>query len=377
MSVVPLRRSEPTGEIGAAISGGETQAARPTCARLAQAIRSGDVSILPTRRDEAWKYSDLRAAVRVLPRSGVAREYTSTVGPFASLEDDGETVILDGRRLDDADAPIRIEGEAVHVLRVVNGPGSHAAELAIHVAEGGVLTLLESYETQAGGVAALDLAITLSAGARCERIVLLDDAADAVDVSTADVRLTPGASFAQTVVLTGAKLQRHETRCPHPGGGSGLRMDSITLLDGARHADATTVVEHAGLDGATSQLAKTVAAGRSRAVFQGRIVVAEGADGTDARMRHDALILNEGAEVDAKPELEIYADDVQCAHGNTIGALDEDLLFYIRSRGLPEADARLLLTQAFVGEVVERITHEGAREVVGAFVAKRLAGLRP
>ncbi len=376
MSVVPLRRPEPTGEIGAAISGVEAEAAHPTRAHLAQAIRSGDVSMLPTRRDEAWKYTDLRAAVRALPRSGVARDYTSTVGPFASVEDDGETVILDGRRLDDADAPIRIEGEAVHVLRVVNGAGSHAAEVAIQVAEGGVLTLIESYETQGGGVAALDLAITLAAGARCERIVLLDDAADAVDVSTADVTLAPGAHFAQTVVLTGAKLQRHETRCPHPGGGSTVRMDAVLLLDGSRHADATTVVEHTGLGGQTTQVAKTVAAGRSRAVFQGRIVVAEGADGTDARMRHDALILGEGAEVDAKPELEIYADDVQCAHGNTIGALDEDLLFYIRSRGVPAADAKVLLTQAFVGEVVERIQHEGARGVVAAFVAKRLAELQ-
>jgi Fe-S cluster assembly protein SufD len=92
-------------------------------------------------------------------------------------------------------------------------------------------------------------------------------------------------------------------------------------------------------------------------------------------MRHDALVLGDGAEVDAKPELEIYADDVACAHGNTVGALDDEALFYIRSRGVPEAEARTLLMQAFVGEVVERIEHEGAREIVAAFVAERLEAL--
>ncbi len=371
MSVVPLRRP---AEVGEGISGVEAEAAHPTRAHLAEAIRSGDVSLLPTRRDEAWKYSDLRAAVRHLPHAELRRSEPTSAGPFSEVLAEAETVVLDGRRLDGGGV-VRIDGEAVRRLRVIDGLGSHAAELDIHVAEGGALTLLESYEGEAGGyVSALDLTITLEPGARCERVVLTDDAADAVRVATADVRLAPGASFAQTVVLTGAKLQRHETRCPHPGGGSQVRMDAVLLLDGARHADATTVVEHRGLDGATSQVAKTVAAGKSRAVFQGRIVVAEGADGTDARMRHDALILSEGAEVDAKPELEIYADDVQCAHGNTIGALDDDLLFYIRSRGVPEAEAKVLLTQAFVGEVVERIEHEGAREVVAAFVAARLAG---
>ena len=103
-------------------------------------------------------------------------------------------------------------------------------------------------------------------------------------------------------------------------------------------------------------------------------MVAEGADRTDAKMGHHALILSDRAEVDAKPELEIYADDVACAHGNTVGALDEDTLFYARQRGLPEGEARALLTQAFIGEVVDRIGHEGAREVVRAWVAERLRG---
>jgi Fe-S cluster assembly protein SufD len=118
-----------------------------------------------------------------------------------------------------------------------------------------------------------------------------------------------------------------------------------------------------------------VVADQARAVFQGRIVVAHGADRTDARMRHDALVLSDKAEVDAKPELEIYADDVACAHGNTVGQLDEEALFYARARGIPLAAARALLTEAFLAEVVERIEHEPARVACAAWVERRLGAL--
>ena len=111
---------------------------------------------------------------------------------------------------------------------------------------------------------------------------------------------------------------------------------------------------------------------QSRGVFQGRIVVAEGADRTDARMGHHALILSDKAEIDAKPELLIFADDVQCAHGNTVGALDDDALFYAEQRGMPEDLARALLTAAFVGEVIERIEHDAVREAAQAWAAQRL-----
>jgi ABC-type transport system involved in Fe-S cluster assembly, permease component len=107
-------------------------------------------------------------------------------------------------------------------------------------------------------------------------------------------------------------------------------------------------------------------------VFQGKIVVERGADGTDARMQHQALILSERGEVDAKPELIIYADDVQCAHGNTVGTLDESALFYMQQRGITEGEARVLLTQAFLFEVVDRIEHEGAQDVVRSWLEARL-----
>jgi Fe-S cluster assembly protein SufD len=202
--------------------------------------------------------------------------------------------------------------------------------------------------------------------------VLADADAGAVIVSRADVEMAAGASFAQTVIASGARRQRLETRLSHPGGGAAARLDGVYVLADQRHADITTVVSHEGMDGATDQLTKGVVRDQARGVFQGRIVVQPGADKTDARMGHHALILSERAEVDAKPELEIFADDVACAHGNTVGALDEDALFYAEQRGIPDAEARALLTEAFLGEVVDRIEHEGAREVVRAWVAQRL-----
>jgi Fe-S cluster assembly protein SufD len=123
------------------------------------------------------------------------------------------------------------------------------------------------------------------------------------------------------------------------------------------------------------QLAKGVVRDQARGVFQGRIVAAQGADRTDARMEHHALILGERAEVDAKPELEIYADDVACSHGNTEGALDEDAQFYARQRGIPPAEARALLIEAFLGEVTDRITYEPARDLARAWLVERLRTL--
>jgi len=156
--------------------------------------------------------------------------------------------------------------------------------------------------------------------------------------------------------------------------GAAVRLDSAYILSGQRHADLTTAVDHLGVDGSTSQMTKGVVDDQARGVFQGRIVVKEGADRTDARMRHDALILSDRAEVDAKPELEIYADDVQCAHGNTVGALDEEALFYARQRGLTDAEARALLTAAFIGEAVDRIEDDQARTVAQGWIAARLGG---
>jgi Fe-S cluster assembly protein SufD len=333
------------------------------------AIAARDADALPGKRDEDWRWTDLRGLLRTVPEPSAPLEAVGE-GPFAGLAP-RIVVIGNGR----GDAAIDIAADQVVALDIVSqGGGSHAAALRIDVAAGVTASLLESYRGRGEYLASTTLTITLGEGAALERIVLADEDADSVAVSQAEVVLSAGAGFSQTTLTCGARRQRLETRVSHPGGHARLRLDGVYLLAGKRHADLTSAVTHAGLDGVTNQLTKGVVRDQARGVFQGRIVVAEGADKTEARMGHHALILSERAEVDAKPELEIYADDVVCAHGNTVGALDEDALFYMRQRGLPEPEARAMLTEAFVGEVIDRIGHDGAREVARAWAAERLKG---
>ena len=376
-----------------------------------------DLAELPSRRDEDWHWTDLRGLIRQpLPASPSLTGAVQPGGPFSSLNLD-EFIVANGRfnfwpedelsdglefthhrapdasRLADqlplarlaaanADDPrasiVTFKGDGAAVVRFVSEAtdAAHHVRLGVVVREGAMATLLESYEGRgADYLSNVLVEIFLEAGARLERIVLADDAASSVSLSTAEVFLAPRAVYAQTVLASGAKRQRFETRLTHPGGGATARLDGVYLLGGQRHADITTVVTHEAVGGATEQLTKGVVSGQARGVFQGRITVAPGADKTEARMGHHALILSERAEVDAKPELEIFADDVACAHGNTVGALDEDALFYAEQRGVPAPDAKVMLTEAFIGEVIDRIGHEGAREAARAWVAERLRTL--
>lgn len=344
---------------------------------LAAAIQARDADLLPGRRDEDWRWTGLRELIRVLPEPSPPGVFVPG-GPWASVASE-ERVIVNGRAQNFTGEIAVAEGDSGAVrLRFVSAPnaGSHAARAAIRVGRDADLTLLESHEGQGQGyVAFAELDIELGPGARLTRLILADDSEEGVGVSQAAVTLAPGARLHQTVLTRGARRQRIETRVRHPGAGAEVRLEAAYVLSGKRHADLTTVVDHAGPDGETSQLTKGVAADQGRGVFQGRIVVERGADGTDARMAHHALLLSDRAEIDAKPELEIYADDVACAHGNTVGALSEDALFYARARGIPDAEARVMLTGAFLGEVVERIAHPAAREGAQAWLAARLEAL--
>ena len=249
----------------------------------------------------------------------------------------------------------------------------HALTARISVRAGAKLLLLESHEGQGSAYVANNrLELDVARGAEVTRIVLADEPADAISITQAQVKVEAGGLYRQTTLTTGARLQRLETQVTHGAKGADVRLDGVYVLSGERQADLTTVVDHVAADGVTSQLTKGVVRDTARGVFQGKIIVERGADGTDARMGHHALILGERAEVDAKPELEIYADDVQCAHGNTVGNLDESALFYMQQRGIPADEARALLTEAFLIEVVDRIAHEGAREVVRAWLTARL-----
>ncbi len=374
-----------------------------------------DIATIPSRRTEAWKYSDLRRYLRdEPPLSPKLPDGEPNDGPFRTLTTN-ELLIANGRLnwWSEADLEEGVEIaekadpgqprsadampmgalaaakalEGLHIVTFKAGAPrtlalrwlsdavktGHHARVGIVVEAGATATLLESYEGRGDAYLANHLLeVFVQEGARLERIVLIDEPASAVSISSAEVHVARGATYAQTTVASGATLQRLETRVEHPGDGAEVRIDGLYALTGARHADLTTVVDHAGPNGQTSQLTKGVVRDTARGVFQGKIVVERGADGTDARMGHHALILGERAEIDAKPELIIYADDVQCAHGNTVGNLDESALFYMQQRGIPLDEARALLTQAFLIEVVDRIEHEQAREVVRSWLTERL-----
>ncbi len=334
-------------------------------------INLRDASTFPSRRVEAWKYTDLRKYLRETPLpSGEAAVAGS--GPFSALG--GEELAFANGRPVGAEAFVASGAQTLRLRFVSDATGTgHTAAVKIAARPGARLLLLESHEGAGGDYVAHNrVDIDVAAGAEVTRIVLIEEPAEAISVTDIEVKVAPGAAYRQTTVTTGAKLQRQATTVAHGGDAAEVRLDGLYSLSEARHTDLTSMVSHGGLNGETSQLTKGVVRDTARGVFQGKIIVERGADGTDARMGHHALILGERAEIDAKPELVIYADDVQCAHGNTVGNLDESALFYMQQRGIPLDEARALLTQAFLIEVVDRIEHEQAREVVRSWLTERL-----
>ncbi|MEO1656768.1 MAG: Fe-S cluster assembly protein SufD [Pseudomonadota bacterium] len=253
----------------------------------------------------------------------------------------------------------------VAVRRLSDGEGQHSDNLFVTIGAESEATLLETHEVMGAPFINSRTEIELDKRATCNRYVVQPEAPGAVIVHTSVVRLDEKdgdqtASLNQTTLALGAKLARHETRLTHLGE-STAQLDALYRLKSDLHTDITTHVTFSGEDGQTDQLVKGIGDDRSRGVFQGKFLVERGAQKTDAQMAHHALLLSKGAQINAKPELEIYADDVECAHGNTAGALDPEALFYMRQRGVPEEEARALLIDAFAGEVLQRIPDETIR----------------
>ncbi|HKP78030.1 MAG TPA: SufD family Fe-S cluster assembly protein, partial [Phenylobacterium sp.] len=262
---------------------------------VASAIRTRDAAELPGKRDEDWRWTDLRGLIRQVPAPSEALDAASLpAGPFDALADE---IIIVGNGQGAAHIGVEPGQAKTVVLRIVSrGDGAHAARISVDVEVTGRLILLESYEGEGAYLGQTGLLLSLAKDAAVERVVLAADDAEGVTVSQAEVDLAPGASFAQTVLTGGGRRQRIETRVRHPGGHADLRLDGVYLLADKRHADLTTSVTHSAVDGATQQLTKGVVRDQARGVFQGRIVVAEGADRTEARMGHHALILSDRAE---------------------------------------------------------------------------------
>ncbi|MGV6821239.1 MAG: Fe-S cluster assembly protein SufD [Parvularcula sp.] len=347
---------------------------------------------LPTRRAEAWKWSDLRAALKGRRAPSAPYNYDqyavqSLLPEIAGMEicigngtlrsPDGDFQSLSLRQHDPAPslwphwpvaslasaAPmIDIEvaetlAQPLFVRRLSNGDGFHADRVRIYLAERVSATIIETHEVEGSPFANSLSHFFLSKGASLTRIVIQPGADAAVLVHSADALLSEGATLRQLTLSEGAALARHETAVSLSGR-SDVIIDGVYRLDADNHCDMTSHVDHAAAGCTARQLVKGVVADKARAVFQGKFFVDQIAQQTDAQMAHHAILLNDGASVNAKPELEIYADDVECAHGNTVGALDVDALFYLQQRGVPLEQARSMLIDAFYAEVFDHHTSD-------------------
>jgi Fe-S cluster assembly protein SufD len=400
-----------------------------------QALESYERSGLPHRRIEDWKYTDLRVLIREVLPIAAAPDAAALKRAEAALKADTiegarRLVLVDGAfapALSSISGPEK--GLNVRSLREALGGGDSALQaqlfsldaanpmvalnsamltdgVVIEVADGTVLsqplhvvhiatatassmftrsllrlgkhaaaTLVESYVAAAGGKnyqAHDSLVIAISDNSRLDHVRLVEDAADAVNISSAAVTLGAHAHYNTFGLTSGAAVSRYQANIAFAGEGSRVETNGVNLLKGRQHADTTLFMDHAVPHCDSREVFRAVVDDAAHSVFQGRIIVRPDAQKTDAKMMTRALLLSDDAEADNKPELEIFADDVTCGHGATSGALDESLLFYLRARGLPEKEAQALLIQAFVGEAIESIASDSLRELAASLAERWL-----
>ena len=219
--------------------------------------------------------------------------------------------------------------------------------------------------------------LVLGDGAVLRHLLTQEDHPEAAHVAATEARQQRDSALSSSVVSTGGGLVRNDLAVALLGPGADATLDGLYMVSGKRHVDNQLRVHHTQPNCTSRQLYKGVLDDAARAVFNGRIVVDPGAQKTDARQSNRNLLLSDSALVNSNPQLEIFADDVRCTHGSTVGRLDEDAVFYLRSRGLGLAAAETLLTWAFAAEVVDRIPVEAVRRRVTETVLSRLPGSLP
>ncbi|MHB2165868.1 Fe-S cluster assembly protein SufD [Alsobacter sp. R-9] len=258
----------------------------------------------------------------------------------------------------------------VRSISLTDAAAATYSRVLLVVEEGASVTLLETHEGAHGGRQQANTVVEVVAGDRTDvrHVRANTRGGHAFDLSSLAVRLGGHAAFSSVAMAMSAGVSRHQVIVAMAGEHSTLTVGGAALLSGRQHADTTLLVEHSAPHCASRELFKTVLDGESTGVFQGKIVVESQAQKTDGRMMSQAVLLSDDATMNNKPELEIFADDVQCAHGATCGALDDDLLFYLRARGLPKPDAEALMLQAFVGEALDLVEHEAVRDALTAAV---------
>ena len=374
------------------------------------------VGRLPTTRDEDWKYTDLSRARDITSRwldagcETVAAEIDDDITRITSSIDatwfviangelrlPGDTPGVSAQRLDSAPVAdsalaelntallldglrVRIEGtlEKPIGLLLIDGAADAATSqtyVEIEFAANSAGEVIE-YHASLGATdhyANVIIDITVGDNAAANHVRIQDRDLSHVQTARTVVNVGRDARFSSTGFDLGGGLIRNDIviDIAHPG--AEISFDGLYLADEGQHIDNHTRVDHRAGPATSRQEYRGILNGKCRCVWNGKAIVHQGADGTDADQANHNLLLSEKAEIDAKPELEIYTDDVKCSHGTTVGQLDETSLFYLRTRGLDRQHAKRILTHAFAAGLVSRIPVESSREAVGKLVEARLA----
>lgn len=357
---------------------------------------------LPTRRVEAWHYTDMRNLLRQVPAnndgdvaaiepliSGSAvfslsngkverkakAEGVSARGIAAMLEDGTGAFLMSPRGDDDAIGRINggflrdgleiavADGAALAEpieLQVLHSGGQSHARFVVTVGAGASARLIERQQGNGSSAALVSSVsdLTLKAGADVTWVIVQEQGVTDTHLGQINFRLEKDAKLRLFIVNAGGKLVRQEVHGVTVGEGSDFTFRVINLLGGESHTDVTMTLGHDVPETTSTEIVRNVVFDKASGVFQGQIRVAPDAQKTDARMACNTLLLSEEADFSTKPELEIFADDVQCAHGATVADIDRNHLYYLMARGIPERRARALLVQAFVAEVVEELDDE-------------------
>ena len=370
---------------------------------------------LPTRRVEAWRYTDITAVSRAEFREPLLSVESGPALPAKRCE--YRAVFLDGRFQPDLselpphaaplseylvqaagllgevdalrpaealnamlfedglflDLPEGAEGGELELLTVATGPVAMAyhPRHVIRLARGASLMLLETATGPEGSQhlhnPVFDIAV--AEDARIVHVRAQREPVEAFHLAHINVHVAARGVYDGFALNAGGRVARSEIRLRLDGPKAEAHLNGAQLAADGQVADITTAIDHAAPDCPSRQTVKTVLAGRARGVFQGKILVRQAAQKTDGYQMNQALLLSENAEMDSKPQLEIYADDVKCSHGATVGALDEEQLFYMRSRGIPADAARAMLVRAFLEEAIEIVSSETAKGALEEAIA--------
>jgi len=384
--------------------------------RRAAALERANALSVPTTRDEEWRFTDLTPLTKVQfqPVSAAADVAASDIAAYVVPEAAVRLTFIDGiyvpalsvRGKLPAGITVELLGDAlktqaaliephlaklavgehdlftalntaylqqgvfvhaakntafkqpIHLLFVATRKGAAAHPRCLVVAESGSeCCVIEDY-VALGEETCLTNAVTevaVAPNASVRHIKLQRENNAAFHISNCAVTLAKDARYLAHAVTFGARLSRNNLTVTQQGEGAHAQMDGIALIGGRQLADTHTLMDHTQPHGTCEQVHKTIVGGGAHAVFNGKVFVREGAQQTDSSQQSHNLLLSDKAHVDTKPQLEIFADDVKCAHGATVGQIDAENLFYLLSRGLPEAQARNLLTYAFGAEIIDRI----------------------